>query len=51
MVPKPFTTIHIAYGEPMRVPPDLSPEDLPAAAEELRRRIAAAGAEAQAAFR
>jgi hypothetical protein len=51
MVPKPFARIHIAFGEPMRVPPDLALEDVPALAEELRLRIAHSRAEAEASLR
>jgi lysophospholipid acyltransferase (LPLAT)-like uncharacterized protein len=51
MIPKPFSTIHIVFGEPMHVSPDLTLEDVPAVSEELGRRIAAARAEAEASLR
>jgi lysophospholipid acyltransferase (LPLAT)-like uncharacterized protein len=39
-VPKPFSTIGVAIGEPLYVPPDAPPEALEAARLDLERRLA-----------
>ena len=47
-IPKPFSTVSLAVGDPLYVEPHASPERLDAARLELERRLAALESDAKA---